>query len=187
MDSCQSISSDQQYGECRISAQHLGRLGRRKCLLKPVTALSHPASNTITLFKRNVSHTTRISFIELTAIVCRSLNNTLPSLSKMKVKLELLLTRTISINVVDSDIDDPIHLAQQLQGENQEQVQSMKIVEVNGRQVGTSLDSGSALEVGRDQKITKFHRLIPALLQKLRKHPNRKSAPSFHSAHACNG
>ena len=105
----------------------------------------------------------------------------------MEVKLELLLTRTVSINVVDSDIDDPTNLAQQLQGEDQEQVQSMKIVEVNGRQVGTSLNSESALEVGRDQKITRFHRLIPALLQKLRKRPNRKSSPSFHSAHACNG
>ncbi|KAF7505316.1 hypothetical protein GJ744_001019 [Endocarpon pusillum] len=89
----------------------------------------------------------------------------------MNVKLELLLTRTVSINVVDSDIDDPTHLAQQLQGQDQEQVQSMKIVEVNGRQVGTSLNPGSALEVGRDQKIIKFHRLIPALLQKLRKRP----------------
>ncbi len=105
----------------------------------------------------------------------------------MKVKLELLLTRTVSINVVDSDIDDPTNLAQQIHGEDQGQVQSMKIVEVNGRQVGTSLNSGSALEVGRDQKINKFHRLIPALLQKLRKRPNRKSFPSFHSAHSCNG
>ena len=102
----------------------------------------------------------------------------------MNVKLELLLTRTVSINVVDSDIDDPTHLAQQLQGQDQEQVQSMKIVEVNGRQVGTSLKPGSALEVGRDQKITKFHRLIPALLQKLRKHPHRKSSPSSHSDQA---
>lgn len=99
----------------------------------------------------------------------------------MNVKLELLLTRTVSIDVVDSDIDDPTHLAQQLQGQGQEQVQSMKIVEVNGRQVGTSLNPGSALGVGSDQKIIKFHRLIPALLQKLRKRPDRKSSPSSHS------
>lgn len=108
----------------------------------------------------------------------------------MNVKLELQLTRTVSINVVDSDIDDPTHLAQQLQGQDQdqdqEQVQSMKIVEVNGRQVGTSLNPGSALEVGRDQKIIKFHRLIPALLQKLRKRPNRKSSSSSHSDQAYN-
>ncbi|ERF73897.1 hypothetical protein EPUS_05909 [Endocarpon pusillum Z07020] len=90
----------------------------------------------------------------------------------MNVKLELLLTRTVSIDVVDSDIDDPTHLAQQLQGQDQEKVQSMKVVEVNGRQVGTSLNPGSALEVGRDQKIIKFHRLIPALLQKLRRRPD---------------
>ncbi len=128
-----------------------------------------------------------LSFIELSPIRCRFLDNIAPNLSKMKVKLELLLTRTISINVVDSDIDDPTHLAQQLQGENQEQVQSMKIVEVNGRQVGTSLKSGSALEVARDQKITKFHRLIPALLQKLRKRPNRKSSPNPHSVHTYDG
>lgn len=69
----------------------------------------------------------------------------------MEVKLELLLTRTVTVHVADRDIDDQNRLVQLLQTQNEEQIHSVKMIEVNGRHVGTSLDCGSALEVNKDQ------------------------------------
>lgn len=105
----------------------------------------------------------------------------------MKVKLELHLTRTVTINIVESDLDDLGLLVQRLQHPDQENenIRSIKIVEVNGRQVGTSLDPGSALGVSRDQKIVKFRQLIPALLQNLRKGFNSK-LPLWEKPQECN-
>lgn len=92
----------------------------------------------------------------------------------MQVKLELLLTRTVTIHVVDHDLDDLGHLVQKFQTSDQENVHSMKIVEVNGRLVGTSLDSSNALAIGKDQNVAKLGQLVPALLQRLRKGLNSK-------------
>jgi hypothetical protein len=88
----------------------------------------------------------------------------------MKVKVELLLTRTVTINVVESDANDVAPLVQQLQrpGQDYEHFRSIKIIEVNGRQVGSSLDPGSALQVPNDKKIAKFRQMIPTLLHILR-------------------
>ena len=92
----------------------------------------------------------------------------LQTILKMEVKLELVLTRTVTVNFVDSDLKDLSHLVQQVQRSDQETIHSMKIVEVDGRRVGTSLDASSALEVNGDQKIAKSRQLVSALLQKLR-------------------
>jgi hypothetical protein len=100
----------------------------------------------------------------------------------MKVKLELLLTRTVTINVVESDVNDLSPVVQQLQrpGQDAEHLRSIKIIEVNGRQVGTSLDPGSALEVSGDLKIAKFRQMIPTLLYSLRESFKSKY-PSCHT------
>ncbi len=92
----------------------------------------------------------------------------------MKVKLELLLTRTVTVEVTDSDLDDLNRLVRLVQGTDQDIVHAMKIVEMNGGPVGTSLDSGSALEVSTDQNMVKFRQIVPVLLQKLRKSLNSK-------------
>lgn len=97
-----------------------------------------------------------------------------PFTVEMKVKLELLLSRTVTVNVSDEDLDDLSHLVKQIQSPHQDNIHSVRIVEANDRNVGTSLDSGSALEVGRDQNIVKFGQLIPGLLQKLRRGLNSK-------------
>lgn len=96
-------------------------------------------------------------------------------LVKMKVKVELLLTRTVTLDIVDSDLDDPGHFLHPIQTPNPENLHSLKIVEVNGRQVGTSLDPGNALEVSNDQKMVKLRQIIPAMLQELRKKWNSQS------------
>jgi hypothetical protein len=98
--------------------------------------------------------------------------------SIMKVKVELLLTRTITINVVENDVNDLAPLVQQLQrpGQEGEHFRSIKIIEVNGRQVGSSLEPGSALQVSSDKKIVKFRQMIPSLLHSL--------GQSFKSRHA---
>lgn len=106
----------------------------------------------------------------------------------MKVTLQLYLTRTVTIDVVDSDLNDLGRLVQQLESPHQENIHSMKIVEVNGRNVGTSLDITSALGVSKDQKAVKFHQHIPALLQRLRRNLNSKFAfIHITSAKAING
>lgn len=92
----------------------------------------------------------------------------------MKVKLELLLTRTVTVDVVEHDLSDVSRLVKQLESANQETIHSMKIVEVNGRRVGTSLDGGSALESNKDQSMIKFRRFAPELLQQLRRNLNSK-------------
>jgi len=88
----------------------------------------------------------------------------------MKVKVELLLTRTVTIDVVESDVNELALLVQQLQRPDQdhEHFRSIKIIEVNGRQVGSSLEPGSALQVSGDKKIAKFRQMIPTLLHSLR-------------------
>jgi hypothetical protein len=87
----------------------------------------------------------------------------------MKVKLELLLTRTVTVQVDDSDLDDLSHLVKRIQSPHEENIHAVKIFEVNDRPIGTSLDSGSALGVSKNQKIAKFHQLVPDLLQRLRR------------------
>ncbi len=98
----------------------------------------------------------------------------------MKVTLQLCLTRTVAIDV-DSNLNDLGHLVQQLESPHQESIHSMKIVEVNGQNVGTSLDTNSALGVSKDQKVARFHQLVPALLQKLRQDLSSKLIPSIPS------
>lgn len=101
-------------------------------------------------------------------------------LFKMKVKLELFLTRTVTVNVVDKDLDDLATRVQQLQNPKQEVI-PMKVIEINGRNVGTSLDVTSALEVSKDQNIVKFRQRVPGLLRGLRKSLNSKfQAPKPH-------
>lgn len=104
----------------------------------------------------------------------------------MKVKLELLLSRTVTVNVSDEDLDDLSRLVKQIQSPHQDNIHSVRIVEANDRNVGTSLDSGSALEVSRDQNIVKFGQLIPGLLQKLRRGLNSKLAHTKSSKRTTN-
>jgi hypothetical protein len=92
----------------------------------------------------------------------------------MKVKFELTLTRTITVDVHDNDLNDLKHLARQLQNRGQETVQEIKVVELNGHSLGTSLDAGSAFEVSGDGKIARFRQVIPTLLQKLQRPFNCK-------------
>ena len=87
----------------------------------------------------------------------------------MKVKLELCLTRTVTLDVVESDLNDLNHLNRQLESPHHENIHSMKIIEVDGRYVGTSLETGSALGISKDQNVVKFHQHVPALLPKLRR------------------
>jgi hypothetical protein len=92
----------------------------------------------------------------------------------MKVTLELSLTRIVTIDVVDNDLNDLSRLVQQLESQHQENIHSLKIVAVDGRNVGTSLDTGSALGTSKDRKVVRFHQLIPVLLQNLRRILNSK-------------
>lgn len=96
----------------------------------------------------------------------------------MKVKLELLVTHTVTVDIVDGDLDHLSHSMHQLQPSNQQKLHSLKIVEVDDRKVGSSLDPGSALDVSNDQKMAKLHQLIPAVWQQLRKRWNSQSSIS---------
>jgi hypothetical protein len=55
----------------------------------------------------------------------------------MKVKLELLLTRTVTFQVDDSDLDDLSHLVKRIQSPHEENIHAVKIFEVNDRPTGT--------------------------------------------------
>jgi hypothetical protein len=138
-------------------------MGRNDCLLKSVTGLSHMISGLI------LHLDTKIRYIDLPTFLFYLSKPVAQPTVKMKVKLELLLTRTVAIQVDDSDLDDISHLVKRIQSPHEEDIHAVKIVEINDRPVGTSLDSGSALGISKDQKIARFHQLVPDLLQRLRK------------------
>lgn len=95
--------------------------------------------------------------------------------TETNVTLELYLTRTVTVEVWNGGQDYLNQVVQQLSGPRQEQIHSIKIVEVNGRNVGTSLDGGSALEQPKQSPTAKLGQLVPALLERLRRNTKSKS------------